>query len=542
MMAFFPLSAGFFISAAVCLITAFLAMSREGGHGRHFLAAGLLASSLWSLMEGFLLVPASEEAKLYFLRLQYIGVIATPLAVFFYVLSYLDYSLSENRLFRWLMGSLGAALLVLVWTNGIHQWFWPAIEGNTSRGIILLQVSHGPLFFLFLGFVYLLVCVALFLLFQRIRLSIGFDGQLWILLAAVVLPVTMNLIHLTTNLIASPVDLTPLGFAGSTILIAVGFFRYRLQDLQPLAQQKILSIIPDGILVLDRQSRILMVNQGFGFSPKENLEDYVGLPVEELCRRFPGLEDILDEAEKRDWLEWEDKGRGITLDVRVTELLDRKKAYRGRLFILRDITSRKAMERNLKHLATTDSLTGVFNRRYFAELAEKEIKRAERYGHPISLLYIDADHFKRINDTWGHDRGDQVLIQLVEVFRRNLRETDYLARMGGEEFVILLPHQDLERAAALGERFLEMIRRLRIPLEPDTDAEEEGREVPAQIACTVSMGAVQRRRGETYDQMLIRGDLVLYRAKAEGRDRLVADREDAGAGAPGARPGDFPGR
>ncbi len=120
--------------------------------------------------------------------------------------------------------------------------------------------------------------------------------------------------------------------------------------------------------------------------------------------------------------------------------------------LIQDITERKRLEKILQQQATTDELTGLFNRRYFLELAPRELKRATRRHDSISVALLDVDHFKQINDTYGHQAGDQALIAFAKICQQHIREMDMLARFGGDEFVLLLPEADSEQACEVVER------------------------------------------------------------------------------------------
>ncbi|MDJ1159335.1 sensor domain-containing diguanylate cyclase [Chelatococcus sp. SYSU_G07232] len=174
-----------------------------------------------------------------------------------------------------------------------------------------------------------------------------------------------------------------------------------------------------------------------------------------------------------------------------------------------DITNRKAMELNLERLATTDPLTGLANRSRFFALAAREIERARRYGRPLAVLMVDMDHFKRINDTWGHEVGDLVLRAFADLCRRTLRDSDVVARFGGEEFVLLLPEADRASALAVADR-------LRIGAESLAPAG-----APPSLRVTVSIGLSAIHAGETApDAALVRADRALYAAKKHGRNRV----------------------
>jgi diguanylate cyclase (GGDEF)-like protein len=177
------------------------------------------------------------------------------------------------------------------------------------------------------------------------------------------------------------------------------------------------------------------------------------------------------------------------------------------LIWLHDHSQRKRLELELQRLATTDSLTGLANRRAFFERGQPALEAARRYGHQVSMLMIDVDHFKNVNDRHGHSVGDATLRLLADRLREVLRQADLIARIGGEEFVALMPETDLDAAMQAAERLREMCD----GLAPETSAE---------AAISVSVGVAQWRSGESLDHLLERADAALYRAKRAGRNRV----------------------
>ena len=178
--------------------------------------------------------------------------------------------------------------------------------------------------------------------------------------------------------------------------------------------------------------------------------------------------------------------------------------------IVRDITERKRTEAKLSLMATTDDLTGTWNRRYFMNAMVQEIERARRHGHPFSVLMLDIDHFKAVNDNFGHAAGDAVLKHLVSQITGVLRQTDITGRLGGEEFGMLLPETHLDGAVQLAERVRSTIEK--------SPVHHGGRD----IFYTVSIGvAVYRQGADSVDTLLQQADNALYAAKEGGRNRVV---------------------
>ncbi len=174
-----------------------------------------------------------------------------------------------------------------------------------------------------------------------------------------------------------------------------------------------------------------------------------------------------------------------------------------------DISQMKALENKLREMATIDCLTGTFSRAHLMELLQNEINRTLRYGTPLSFAIFDIDHFKKINDTHGHQAGDLVLKGLCQLCKDTLRDTDVLGRIGGEEFAILFVENDMTRATMAAERL-----RLKIT---ESDYECEG----TSISCTVSFGVAQFHGiGDSFDMLFKRADEALYKAKNLGRNRV----------------------
>lgn len=182
----------------------------------------------------------------------------------------------------------------------------------------------------------------------------------------------------------------------------------------------------------------------------------------------------------------------------------------GRLLTYGNISELANRAETLERLASVDGLTGLNNRRNFLALAQTEWSRFQRYGRPLSLLMIDIDLFKSVNDTYGHDAGDEVLRAVSEILRKHKRTSDIGGRLGGEEFAILLPETTLDRAEIAAERLRQLI------------AESVTIVAGCRIAVTVSIGAsVGRPEMSGFDELLKEADIALYDAKHWGRNRIA---------------------
>ncbi|CAA7620821.1 diguanylate cyclase [Magnetospirillum sp. SS-4] len=206
------------------------------------------------------------------------------------------------------------------------------------------------------------------------------------------------------------------------------------------------------------------------------------------------------------------------IDGRIHDVVVSKTAWRSRpdrpegvIGVMLDITERKRMEAELRRMATTDALTGISNRRHFMSLAAAEVERARRHSRPLAALMLDIDHFKRINDTFGHPVGDEAIKAMAAACTQALRGIDHLGRLGGEEFAVILPDTDQAAAMAVAERIRAAVAAIVVAT---------GR---GDAVFTTSIGVAALNDADaSAEPLLSRADAALYAAKTGGRNKVVA--------------------
>jgi diguanylate cyclase (GGDEF)-like protein len=261
----------------------------------------------------------------------------------------------------------------------------------------------------------------------------------------------------------------------------------------------------DGLEVL----RVIKMRSGERFVPVILISASAGLEA-----RVAGLRIGADDFLAKPFAEAEIQARTASM-LRIKSLQDQ----------LREANAQ------LEKLAVADGLTGLYNRRTFDERLRDEFKRCQRYGDPVSLMILDLDHFKRLNDHYGHPFGDRVLRETAELVSSMVRAPDVCARYGGEEFAIILPKTQLQGALAVGERILARLRERTYPA-PGQPSIASGR---GGVRVTASVGVACHPSAEvtTPGRLIDCADEALYRAKCDGRDRVCAHAAAAEGGAAG---------
>jgi diguanylate cyclase (GGDEF)-like protein/PAS domain S-box-containing protein len=236
----------------------------------------------------------------------------------------------------------------------------------------------------------------------------------------------------------------------------------------------------------------------------------------------PLIAGMMREALAKGYAEAEARSPLSSGEVRWRFLTARRVEIAGRPYLIGtglDVTERRKLEQELERQARTDFLTGISNRRHFLDLADQELARVRRYGRPFSILMLDLDLFKNVNDRYGHRVGDLTLQKVVEVCQQILREVDVIGRLGGEEFGIILPETEAEQAVQVADRVRQAIAAASVRL-------PQG----GSVGITTSIGvATYSDEDVDVDAVINRADRALYEAKRSGRDRVSMERKSRSA-------------
>ncbi len=382
---------------------------------------------------------------------------------------------------------------------------------NTAGPFPTFTYDRG--FIALLGTAYSSLCLAISTILFAItlvRVAPAFRKQAAILLVGSLTPWLGMLLYMF-GLTPYNLDFAPLALSLSGLFFALGFLRFRLLDIAPLARDIIFEGMSDGVLVLDTRDRIMDFNPRLHAILPEVCKTSSGFSVFEALAAYPALAELIKEnVSKTVELQVTRGGTSIYYQSSLTLLFDRNKKAVGKIITIHDHTQVKQLLQQLEDLATLDGLTNIYNRRHFNELAAREVYRLQRYGGALSLIVLDLDHFKRINDTHGHMAGDAALRTVAHTCRGVLRHADILGRFGGEEFIILLPETDQTAAAVIAEKLRKAFEQQRIKYEDRSFA----------VTASFGVAGVTSSADASLEELFRRADQAVYEAKEAGRNRV----------------------
>ena len=296
------------------------------------------------------------------------------------------------------------------------------------------------------------------------------------------------------------------------ILATVHITKNKILQNESAASGIVLKIMEDAMIILDSEWRFLCCNE----SANRLFSSLASLHKAEPIKNARAWPRELEAVDKLSEIIFETEGKGVygpTSTYRVTmhKIMDSKGVHLGWYIMIHDITEMNFLINQLKNLATTDSLTGVANRRSFLEKVEREIEMSmpDRLNTSNALIMYDIDDFKKVNDTYGHAAGDRVLCEVVETIKKQLRSYDIIARYGGEEFVIFMPSSKEEALYKIASRLCGAIEKHEIYYNG------------IRICVTASFGAVQMPPGTQYEEAMLAVDEAMYEAKHNGKNQVV---------------------
>ncbi|MCX7983082.1 MAG: diguanylate cyclase [Syntrophales bacterium] len=513
-----------FLVAVLALGIAVISWRRRQAPGAIPLSAMAVGQAFWSLCYGLQLSSAVRPDPLFWFKLMFIGVVIVPASFFLFSLAYTGKGRFITSRLILLLTIEPILINLAIWTDPYHGLF----SGRTASSVPI----GGIAFWLHSAYSYSLLIAAGVLLFLYWRsCPPAYRMQAFIVLMGLPIATSANVITIFRLTPWPTIDFSPIGTLISSATLSYALFRYKMFDLIPFAREVVLEKMEDGVMVCDRDGRIVDMN--------ESAERILGLQRNKTLGK--GFEGVLDA-----WESIGDKIKGEKhilkaplgssyLDMRISPLVDARGRNQGYVAVMRDITELKKTEEKLREMnevlnsrleeiqmlqerlkeeAIRDPLTNLYNRRFLEETLKRELARVERSTGRLSLVMIDLDRFKDVNDMFGHQFGDQVLKALGDLISSQTRLGDVACRYGGEEFVVILPDAPIDSAVDRVEEWRKMF--------SDIEFRPEDRIIRVTFSAGV---ASYPEHGVTGNELISAADDAMYAAKLAGRNRVMVAKK-----------------
>jgi diguanylate cyclase (GGDEF)-like protein len=501
------LSAFMFASSILTLFLALISLRWKTSYTKT-LAFICFAVSLYSFGYGMELFNTDLKAMIFWNMVQHLGALFIPTLWLILALQYTaQTTLLKSLAFRLGIFIIPALTLIICFTNSFHQLYYTDQTYLYNSFFPVLHLEKGPWYIV--QFIFLSICVmsaSILYLAQYKKTAGPVRHVCLVMFFASFLPwltAIMNLLNV------SPYYFNWVPFAAtiSSILFLLALFQWHLLELKPLAKEKVFECTSDAIIILNNAFKIIDFNPSASKVLPSLTSDSLGKHIEKIFKEKTSITRSIFNGKKIVFNTVLDNCRCF-FSISTSSIQTDKHKVIGWIITITDITRYVEMMNKLNRLATKDDLTGINNRRYFIERSTTELERLNRSKGSLSLIMLDLDFFKEINDRYGHQAGDVVLQAVAKVCQKNVRSFDILGRFGGEEFTILLPDTFLHDALKIAERLRGKIEALTVHYDNH------------KLKVTASMGitGIASVNEEDLNYLIKEADLALYLAKQEGRN------------------------
>lgn len=469
-------------------------------------------------------------------RVQYLGLPFVPVICLFLAKTYTHNFTRKDVPFILLAALPGLLTSIMRLTSQFHNWMYVDMKMVYNGYFYVLEFSKGPWYYL--HFVYFLGCAgySVYLYLKKLNSVSGiYKQQIYIMIVASIMPFFSIFVNLS-GIFPLGLDSGPFFILFDYMLFTFGIFRYSLILLVPLSRERVFEWIHDGVIVMDLDQNLVDFNQAARETFPSLSKNLVGMPPDPLNTINDDLMALIRNRQVGKMDEDAGKiasseevphefimvnkatGKNTYFIVRFKDLKNREVTV-GTAIIITDITPTKEMMCQLEKAAREDVLTGLYNRRHFIHCINAEIEGDCLSRQTGVLVLFDIDHFKIVNDTYGHQAGDLILKVIAELTLKNVNSWDYVGRYGGEEFIIFLPKMEIAEA-------LHTVEAIRYAFEiQKTPWDGALVNVTASFGLTAFKCLPEGAR-KTFDQMVKEADEALYKAKILGRNRIEVYRDE----------------
>jgi diguanylate cyclase (GGDEF)-like protein/PAS domain S-box-containing protein len=425
------------------------------------------------------------------------GLILSGPALVLFTLNQLRSQVVTRKNFLLLIHLPTIILIPLIFTNSYHQLVWQTTAGINQPGF------YGLLYYISLLISALFTLFAISLLLDAYAKNDRvYHLKHSLFIAGILIPLS---VYIYTQFfepsISLSLDLSIAGWALMLIVFAFAIFRLPLFGVLPIAHNELLRHIRDGFLITNLHQEIIFINPAAQEALGITEDNALGKPLSTLISAK--TKKIIINME-REHTSFELQVGSKYYHVNISNIKNKRQNNIGQIVIIYDVTAQTEYSNQFREQANKDELTNVFNRRYLLKEAGIEFERAKRYHLPLSIIMLDLDNLKRINDQFGHITGDTAIQVFSATCQNALRSSDTIGRFGGDEFVVVLPHTEVNRAISI-------VKRLEAELEKTQIDTDQG---PLRLSASFGITSLNENTDRSLEEMIKRADKALYLAKS----------------------------
>jgi diguanylate cyclase (GGDEF)-like protein len=390
-------------------------------------------------------------------------------------------------------------------TNDLHHFYYRSVGLRSDTPFPVVKLEWGPWFYVHYLFLFLCLMISIMMLLKQFKKSLfRFRMQLLFMIVGIITPIFANFFYLN-KLSPYGIDLGPVSMSLSYFFFAAALLSYQMFNVAPIARDTVFESMKEGIIVLNQNDCIVDFND---MVRKIIPTLAIGKPILDVLGFNRKLADIISLEQECDF-----ESELSHFHIRFSPVFHKNESEIGKIISFVDVTERVILQEKLKELASVDGLTQVYNRTFFFKKFESTFEQLLMQGGKISLIMFDIDHFKNINDTYGHEAGDLVLKQIPKIVKELTRSKDIVGRYGGEEFIICLPDAEMSEAKNIASSIRERISNHAILF--------NGHEIFVTSSFGISSANINPLDDNQSINTLVReADQALYEAKNSGRNHV----------------------
>ncbi|MEA4919796.1 MAG: diguanylate cyclase [Clostridiaceae bacterium] len=495
-----------YLFTVTVLVVIFAVRIRTLNNADYTRAAIMLCIAVCFYILGYIMELSSQSSDqiIFWNRIEYIGIPFVSALWLKTALMYIGCYNRHKKLYFFAIFIIPFVTLILRMTNPYHHLYFASSYFINALGGLLFVKNSGPWMYVQMGHSSLMIFMAMGLfIVDSVRRGERISGKIFLIVASSLFAVS-GLGFSQIHPFGLPIDYMALCLPITCAMVILAISKYDLLETKSIARSKVFEASRDAILIINRKNLVLDYNSSAGYLFKKmNIQ----LENRYMSVLLSGQKDILRslEADQASIVKLKVDNEERYYDI-TTENIDDHNSLLGRIKTIRDVTETYKLNEELKKQAMTDELSVLSNRRAFIQTGKEWVQDAEKRGVSLHLLMMDLDHFKNVNDTYGHPIGDLTIRDFAQVLRNHFDSACLVARLGGEEFAVLLAGFDDNKVEEVVNALLH-------------NAEQhEYNYYGNRFHVTVSIGMTKKKPGQELESMMSKADRALYQSKNRGRN------------------------